>query len=100
MRREVSAVMKALDSEHDSLEDAAKAAIEAYEEVNRSRDQWIVVAKPLRNGPLVGVGPWTTRNQAEKASESFVSAHRDSNEGTGMAVVKMHHTEWIKKLNG
>jgi hypothetical protein len=99
MKRDVKAVMQALDQEHDSLEDAAKAAIEAYESVAATRDQWIVVARPLAGGPYVSVGPWTTHNQASKASRHLVSAHNQPAEGTGMAVMKMYQPDWVKKLD-
>lgn len=98
--REVSEVKKALDREYEDLIDAAHAAVEAYEKVHATRDQWIVIARPLRNGPLVTVGPWTTRTQAEKAEKQFVSAHRDSNEGTFSVVTRMYQTSWMKKLEG
>ena len=100
VKRTVKAVMQVLEREHEDLESAAEAAVAAYEAEATKKEQHIVVARPLRDGPLVAVGPWTTRNQAERASQSFVSAHRDSSEGTGLAVLKMYHTNWINKLEG
>lgn len=99
MRRDIKAVAAALEQEYDSVEDAAKAAIEAYEKVAATRDQWIVVARPLAGGPCVSVGPWTTRNQADKASRHLVSAHRTETAGTGMAIMKMYQPDWVKKLD-
>lgn len=100
MRRDIKAVAAALEREYDSVEDAAKAAIEAYESIASTRDQWIVVARPLADGPYLSVGPWTTQNQAAKASRSLVSAHREPTPGTGMAIIKMYQPDWITKLNG
>ena len=98
--KEVAEIKKALDHEYEDLADAAHAAAEAYEKVHATRDQWIVVARPLRDGPIVTVGPWTTRTQAEKAEKQFVSAHRDSNEGTFSFVTRMYQTSWMQKLEG
>ena len=97
MRRDLRAVMTALEQEYDDVEDAAKAAIEAYESVNGKRDQWIVVARPMRDGPYVAVGSWTTKNQAMKASRVFVSAHKDDTTGTGLIVMPMYQPEWVEK---
>lgn len=97
--REVKAVAAALDAEYDDIDDAARAVITALDEVRATKDQWIVVARPLANGPIVSVGPWTTHNQAAKASTSIVSAHKEPTDGTGMAVVKMYQPDWINKLN-
>ena len=91
---------KALDHEYEDLADAAHAAAEAYEKVHATREQWIVIARPLRDGPIVTVGSWTTRTQAEKAEKQFVSAHRDSNEGTFSFVTRMYQTSWMQKLEG
>jgi len=98
--KEVTEIKKALDHEYEELIDAALAAAEAYEKVHVTREQWIVVARPLRDGPVVTVGPWTTRNQAEVAEKQFVSAHRDSNEGTFSFVTRMYQTSWMQKLEG
>lgn len=97
--REIKAVTAALDAEYDDIEDAARAVITALDEVRATKDQWIVVARPLARGPIVSVGPWTTHNQASKASQSLVSAHTEPTTGTGMAVVKMYQPDWIDKLN-
>lgn len=99
MRRDIKAVAEALGREYDSVEDAAKAAIEAYESVASTREQWIVVARPLAGGPYMSVGPWTTRNQATKASVNIVSAHREPTEGTGIAIMRMYQPDWLDKLN-
>ena len=95
--REIKAVVEALSREFDDIEDAARAAITALDEVRVTKDQWIVVARPLAGGPYVAVGPWTTKNQALKASRSFVSAHKDDNSGTGLVVMSMNQPEWIDR---
>lgn len=87
-----------LDAEYDDIEEAARAVITALDEVRGTKDQWIVVARPLAGGPYISVGPWTTQNQAVKASKSIVSAHREPTPGTGMAVIKMYQPEWLSKL--
>lgn len=99
MRRDIKAVAEALEQEYDTVEDAAKAAIEAYQSVNKTRDQWIVVARILAGGPILSVGPWTTENQARKASQHLVSAHREPTEGTGMSILRMYQPDWVKKLD-
>lgn len=96
--REIKAVMSVLEREFDDVEDAAKAAIAALDEVRSGKEQWIVVARPLAGGPYVSVGPWTTHNQAAKASQHIVSAHKEPTPGTGMAVMRMHQPEWIEKV--
>lgn len=96
--REIKAVTAVLDAEFDDIEEAARAVIAALDEVRASKDQWIVVARPLAGGPYVSVGPWTTHNQASKASQHLVSAHKEPTQGTGMAVMKMYQPDWLNKL--
>lgn len=96
--REIKAVTAVLDAEHDDIEEAARAVIAALDEVRSSKEQWIVVARPLAGGPYLSVGPWTTLNQAVKASTSLVSAHKEPTEGTGMTVMRMYQPDWLNKL--
>lgn len=96
--REIKAVSAVLDTEFDDIEDAARAVIAALDEVRASRDQWILVARPLAGGPILSVGAWTTENQARKASQNLVSAHREPTEGTGMAIIRMRQPEWLANL--
>jgi len=97
--REVRAVASVLDPavSEDALAMAVEA-IEALDVVRGTKDQWIVVARPLANGPYVAIGTWTTKKQAMKASESLCSAHRTPQPGTGMMVMPMNHPSWLDKL--
>lgn len=98
--REVRAVASILDPDQsDEAMDMAREAIEALDTVRAGKDQWIVVARPMANGPYLAVGTWTTKKQAMKASESLVSAHRTETPGTGMIVMPMNHPSWLDKLN-
>lgn len=96
--REIKAVVEALSREFDDIEDAARAAITALDEVRVTKDQWIVVARPLAGGPDIAVGPWTTKNQALKASEEFVSAHKEPTPGTGKIIMSMRQPNWLEKI--
>lgn len=98
--REIKAVASILDpSVSDEAKDMAVEVIEALDKVREKKDQWIVVARPLAEGPYVSVGSWTTKRQAMRASESFVSAHREHAPGTGLVVMPMRHPEWLDTLN-
>lgn len=96
--REIKAVTAVLDAEFDDIEEAARAVITALDEVRSGKEQWIVVARPLAGGPYLSVGPWTTRNQATKASVDIVSAHKEPTEGTGIAIMRMYQPDWLAKL--
>lgn len=98
--REIKAVASILDPTlSDEAKDMAVEVIEALDKVRDTKDQWIVVARPLAGGPYVSVGAWTTKRQAMRATESFVSAHKEHEPGTGMMVMPMRHPEWLDTLN-
>jgi len=97
--REMRAVARVLDSDmSDDAMDMAREAIEALDEVRVTKDQWIVVARVMAGGPYLAVGPWTTKKQAMKASESLCSAHKEPTPGTGMIVMPMNQPAWLDKL--
>lgn len=97
--RELRAVAGVLDpSVSEDALDMAREVIEALDAVRSTKDQWIVVARPLANGPYLAVGSWTTKKQAMKASESLCSAHSTPTPGTGMMVMPMRQPEWLDKL--
>lgn len=99
-QRELRAVANILDPNlSDEAMDMAREVVEKLDDVRSSKDQWIVVARPMANGPDLAVGTWTTKRQAMKASESLVSAHRTPTPGTGMIVMPMYHPSWLEKLN-
>lgn len=97
--RELRAVADVLSKEWDDVEVAAREVINALDDVRGTKDQWIVVARPLADGPYLAVGPWTTRNQASKAGETIVSAHKEPTPGTGRIVMQMNHPSWLAKLD-
>lgn len=97
--REIKAVASVLDPElSEEAKDMAVEVIEALDKVRDDKDQWIVVARPLADGPYVSVGSWTTKRQAMRATQSLVSAHVRQTPGVGMMVMPMYHPAWLDTL--
>jgi len=98
-KRELVAVANILDpSLSDEAIDMAREVVETLDDVRSSKDQWIVVARLMANGPDLAVGTWTTKKQALKASECLVSAHREEAPGTGMIVMPMRQPLWLEQF--
>jgi hypothetical protein len=98
-KRELVAVANILDpSLSDEAMDMAREVVETLDDVRSSKDQWIVVARLMANGPDLAVGTWTTKRQALKASECLVSAHQEETPGTGMIVMPMRQPSWLEQF--
>lgn len=97
---EVKAVAKILDPDvSEEALDMARECIEALDEVRVKKDQWILAARTMRDGPIVAVGPWTTKNQALRAVDkvAFVDAPADT-EGVGALIFKVRQPEWLASV--
>ena len=77
----------------------AREAIEALDEVRSKREQWVVAARTMKDGPIIQVGPWTTKNQAMRAVNKIAFADSPSDTpGCGALVIRMRTPEWLDSL--
>ena len=97
---EVKAVARVLDpTMSDEAMDMAREAIEALDQVRAGKDMWIMSARTIKDGPIINVGPWTTKNQALRATKQLAFAD-DPNEtpGLGVMVMRMRTPDWLESL--
>lgn len=96
---EVKLVAKMMDP--DVSEDAMELArniIDALDAARADREQWLVSARTMREGPTLTVGPWSTKNQALKAAGKIAFADDpNSTPGLGWLVHKMYPPGWLDK---
>lgn len=94
---EVKLVAKLMDPEisEDSM-DLAREIIEALDQARQDRDAWVVVARTMKDGPVLTVGPFSTVLQASKAMHKIPFA--DLGEGVGARLAPLRTTKWIDEL--
>lgn len=96
---EITLLAKMMDP--TASEDAkalAREMIEALDESRTERDQWIITARTLKDGPVVTVGPFNTKNAAMKAAKKLSFADNpESTPGLGMLIHQMKHPVWLDK---
>jgi hypothetical protein len=97
---EIKAVARVLDpSLSEESMDMAREAIEALDKVRLNKDMWILSARTLKNGPILSIGPWTTKNQAMRALKQVAFADDpNTTPGLGAIVMRMRNPEWLESL--
>lgn len=68
--------------------------VEAVLSIEQGKDQWAVVARTDPQAPYLGVGTWTTKNQAMKAAARLVGSTSDR-QGTGSLVLPLRPPSWL-----
>lgn len=84
----------------DDSEEAIDMAVEIVETVltiESKRDQWALVARLDPDTPYLGVGTWTTKNQAMKAAAKLCGS-TPNREGTGSLVLPLKQPEWLDTI--
>jgi hypothetical protein len=79
--------------------DMAREAIEALDKVRADKEMWILSARTMKEGPIINVGPWTTKNQAMRAVKrlAFVDDPHET-PGLGALVMRMRTPQWLESL--
>jgi hypothetical protein len=73
LKKEIDAVAAALEQPHESAQQAAAAAIEAIDQARAERVMYVAAMR--FEGPVfIGLGPFSTKNQAQKAIEKHPAA--------------------------
>lgn len=73
----------------------ARDMIEALDDARQDREQWVASARLLHNGPMISIGPYSTKNQALKALGRLSAA--DSGPDVGGLVHRMNSPAWLDK---
>lgn len=84
----------------EASEDAIDMAIEIVEAVLKiegERDQWAVVARTDPQAPYLGVGTWTTKNQAMQAAQKLCGSVSDRTR-TGALVLPLKKPDWLDDI--
>lgn len=96
---EITLVAKMMDPE--ASEDAkalARDIIEALDAARADREWWLVSARTLKDGPTLTIGPFSTKNQALKASGRVAFADDPATTpGLGLMVHKMQPPTWLDR---
>jgi hypothetical protein len=82
------------DVDDDAL-DMAVEIVEAVLNIESDRDQWAVIARTDPQAPYLGVGTWTTKNQAMKAAAKLCGSTPDRT-GTGSLVLPLRKPDWLE----
>ena len=97
---EVKLVAQILDSEaSDEAREMAKEIIEVIDKSRTNLEQWVLSFKVSAKSPVITVGPWTTKNQALKATK-LICFDDDpmTTPGVGWYVHKMNTPTWLASL--
>jgi hypothetical protein len=84
------------DVDEDAI-DMAVEIVEAVLDIEGDRDQWALIARLDPQSPYLGVGTWTTKNQAMKAATKLVGSTPDR-EGTGSLVLPLKKPDWLDNI--
>lgn len=97
---EVTLLAKMMDpTVSDESKDLARDMIEALDASRVEREQWVIYARTLKDGPIITVGPFNTKTQAMKASKRIAFADDpQSTPGLGMLITSMRHPVWLDKF--
>lgn len=77
----------------------AREIIEALDQSRKEREQWIVAARTMKNGPHIMVGPFSTKNQAVKGYKKLAYVDDpNTTPGVGAVICKMYHPVWLDSL--
>jgi hypothetical protein len=94
----VKAVARILESEpSDEAIDMAVEIVEAVENIQDDRKQWAVIARLDPGTPIMGMGTYTTENQATKAASKLVGSTQDRT-GCGHIVIPLKPRDWIDNI--
>jgi hypothetical protein len=97
---EIKLVAKMMDPDiSDEAKALAKEIIVALDTARQENDQWSIMARTMKGGPYLAIGPFSTKNQAMKGLKRVAFADDPmTTPGVGAWVGKMYQPPWLDRM--